>query len=86
MRAAFLVPGIVLCLAGAGLILYQLSESCENGATESVTHLYPWCTEVLDRINFTFVGVLGLFIGVVILVLGGPLHWILEPSKGEPEP
>jgi hypothetical protein len=38
----------------------------------------------LDHVNLTFIGVVALFAGVVILALGGPLHWLLEPSS-EPE-
>lgn len=83
MKAGFLVSGIVACLFGAGVVLYQLSESCEDSAAEIANHLYPWCSDVLDHINLTFVGVLALFAGLVILALGGPLHWLLEPSVEE---
>ena len=48
-------------------------------------HAYPWCSDVLDHINFTFVGVLSLFAGIIVLALGGSLHWLLEPSKAEEE-
>ena len=84
MKTAFLVSGIVICLVGAGVVLYQLSESCEAGAIAGANHMYPWCTDVLDHVNLTFVGVLALFVGIVVLALGGPLHWILEPSREEP--
>lgn len=80
---SFLVAGVFLCLIGAGVILYQLSESCEENPLAN--HTYPWCSDVLDHINFTFVGVLALFAGIVTLALGGSLHWILEPDKGEAE-
>lgn len=83
MRTGFLVSGIVFCLAGAGVVLYQLSESCEDSALASVNHVYPWCSDVLDHLNLTFVGVLALFVGLAVLALGGPLHWILEPSEEE---
>jgi hypothetical protein len=86
MRTAFLVTGAVLCLMGAGVVLYQLSESCEDSALANANWMYPWCSDMLDHINLTFVGVLALFAGVVVLALGGSLHWILEPSKGEPDP
>ena len=81
MRASFLVSGLVLCLAGAGVVFYQLSESCEDSALANANWMYPWCSDVLDHLNLTFVGVLALFAGAVILALGGPLHWILERSK-----
>ena len=81
MRATFLVTGAVLCLAGAGVVLYQLSESCEDSALATAAWIYPWCSDVLDHVNFTFVGVLALFAGAVVLALGGPLHWILEPAR-----
>ncbi len=38
----------------------------------------------MDHVNLTFVGVLSLFAGVVVLALGGTLHWMLESSKAEP--
>ena len=83
MRTAFLAGGLVLCLAGAGVVLYQLSESCEDSALANANWIYPWCSDVLDHVNFTFVGVVALFAGLVILALGGPLHWVLERSKDE---
>jgi uncharacterized membrane protein YidH (DUF202 family) len=83
LRSAFLVLGIALCLLGGGVILYQLSESCEDSAFAGASQFYPWCSDVLDHVNFTFVGVLVLFVGVVVLALGGSLHWMVEPSKGE---
>lgn len=81
MRSSFLAAGLVLCLAGLGVVLYQLSESCEDSALAKAYWIYPWCSDVLDHINLTFVGVVALFVGVVVLALGGPLHWILEPSR-----
>ena len=81
MKGTYLVAGAFLCLIGAGVVLYQFSESCEDSPVAN--HMYPWCSDVLDHINFTFVGVLALFAGIVALALGGPLHWILEPNKGE---
>ncbi len=81
MRKGFLISGVVLILAGAGIVLYQLSESCEDSALASANHMYPWCSDILDHINFTFVGILVLFVGIVVLALGGSLHWMLEPSK-----
>jgi hypothetical protein len=80
MRAAFVVAGIFLCLIGAGVVFYQLSESCEDSALAGAYHGYPWCTDVLDHINLTFAGVAALLVGVVVLALGGPLHWVLERS------
>ncbi len=85
MRTAFLIAGIVLLLVGSGVLFYQLSESCEEGTLPSVTRTFPWCTDVLDHINLTFVGVVVLFAGVVVLALGGSLHWLLEPSKDATE-
>jgi len=73
--------GIVLSLIGVGVVLYQLSESCEDSALEGAYQGYPWCTDILDHINLTFVGVIALLAGIIVLALGGPLHWILEPSK-----
>ena len=81
MRTGFLISGIVLCLVGAGVVLYQLSESCEASSLANANRMYPWCSDVLDHVNLTFVGVLALFAGIVVLALGGSLHWILEPSK-----
>ena len=85
MRTVFLVAGVVLLLLGAGVVLYQLSESCEDSALASANWAYPWCSDVLDHVNLTFVGVVLLFAGAVTLALGGSLHWMLEPSKEEPE-
>lgn len=84
MRAGYVLSGILLCLVGVGIVLYQLSESCEDNALAGVYKGYPWCADILDHINLTFVGVVALFAGIVILGLSGPLHWILEPSS-EPE-
>jgi len=86
MRTAFLVAGAVLLLMGAGIVLYELSESCEDSALANANWMYPWCSDMLDHINLTFVGVLALFAGLVVLALGGTLHWILEPSKEEGPP
>lgn len=83
MRTVFLVTGIVLVLLGAGVIVYQLSESCEDSSLASSNHLYPWCSDVLDHINLTFAGVVALFAGAVVLGLGGALHWLIEPSRAE---
>jgi hypothetical protein len=83
MRAAFLIVGSVFLLLGAGVILYQLSESCEDSALANANWAYPWCSDMLDHINLSFLGVLALFAGIVVLALGGTLHWILEPSKEE---
>ena len=83
MRTWFLVVGTVLLLFGAGVIVYQLSESCEDSVLAKANWMYPWCSDMLDHINWTFVGVLVLFAGAVVLALGGTLHWLLEPSKGE---
>lgn len=83
MRTAFLVAGLVLLIMGAGVIVYQLSESCEDSALANASWAYPWCSDMLDHINLTFVGVIALFAGMVVLALGGTLHWILEPNKEE---
>ena len=82
MRRGYLLAGILLCLIGVGVVLYQVSESCEDNTLANAYRGYPWCTDVLDQINLTFVGVVVLMAGVVIVALGGPLHWILEPSPG----
>ena len=82
MRRGYLLAGILLCLVGVGVVLYQVSESCEDSTLANAYRGYPWCTDVLDQINLTFVGVVVLMAGVVIVALGGPLHWILEPSPG----
>src|SRR5271157_799262 len=80
MRTVYLVSGILVCLIGVGVVLYQVTESCEDSTLANAYRGYPWCTDVLDQINLTFVGVVALMIGVIILALGGPLHWLLEPS------
>ncbi len=85
MRPAFLAVGLVLCLIGVGGVVYQLSESCEDSTLPSANHTLPWCSDVLDHINWTFVGVLALFAGVVVLALGSRWHWVLERSRGEEE-
>ncbi len=72
-------------MIGGGVVFYQLSESCEDSPLASAAHPYPWCSDVLDHINLTFIGVLALFAGVVVLALGGALHWLLEPTKAEGE-
>ena len=71
----------MLCLIGVGIVYYQVSESCEDNTLAGAYKGYPWCTDVLDHINLTFAGVAALLVGIVILALGGPLHWILEPSS-----
>ncbi len=85
MRPAFLALGVVLCTLGVEVIFYQLSESCESNSVASSNLLYPWCTDVLDHINFTFVGIVALFAGVVVLALGSSLHWLVEPPEPEVE-
>ena len=82
MRRGYILAGILLCLIGVGVVLYQVSESCEDSTLANAYRGYPWCTDVLDQINLTFVGVVVLMAGVVIVALGGPLHWILDPSTG----
>jgi hypothetical protein len=62
-------------------VLYQVSESCEDSALANAYRGYPWCTDILDHINLTFVGVIALLVGIVVVGLGGPLHWIIEPSE-----
>ncbi len=81
MRATYLIAGVFLILIGAGVVFNQLSESCEASPLTNSTHAYPWCSDVLDHINLTFVGVIALFAGILLLALGGSLHWVLEPSK-----
>ena len=71
----------MLCLIGIGVVYYQVSESCEDNTLAGAYKGYPWCTDVLDHINLTFAGVAALLAGVVFLILGGPLHWILERSS-----
>ena len=80
MRAAYIVAGVMMCLIGGGVVLYQVSESCEDNTLAGAYKGYPWCTDVLDHINLTFVGVVALLAGIILLALGGPLHWVLEPS------
>jgi len=70
-----------MCLIGVGIVYYQVSESCEDNTLAGAYKGYPWCTDVLDHINLTFAGVVALLVGIVVLALGGPLHWILEPSS-----
>jgi hypothetical protein len=81
LRGGYLVAGIILCLIGVGVVYYQVSESCEDNTLAGAYKGYPWCTDVLDHINLTFAGVVALLTGVAVLALGGPLHWILEPSS-----
>ena len=71
----------MMCLIGLGIVYYQVSESCEDNTLASAYKGYPWCTDILDHINLTFAGVVALLAGIVVLALGGPLHWILEPSS-----
>jgi hypothetical protein len=66
---------------GVGVVLYQASESCEDSALANAYRGYPWCSDILDHINLTFVGVIALLAGVVVIGLGGPLHWILEKDE-----
>jgi uncharacterized membrane protein YiaA len=81
LRTGYLLSGILLCLVGVGVVLYQVSESCEDSALSNAYRGYPWCTDILDHINLTFIGVIALLAGIVVLGLGGPLHWILEPGE-----
>lgn len=81
MRTGYLLAGILLCLIGVGVVLYQVSESCEDNTLANAYKGYPWCTDILDHVNLTFVGVVALFAGILILALGGPLHWLLESSS-----
>jgi len=71
-----------MCLIGVGIVYYQVSESCEDSTLAGTYRGYPWCTDILDHINLTFVGVAALLAGIIVLALGGPLHWVLEPSSG----
>ena len=80
MRSGFVVGGVILLLIGAGVVYYQISESCEDSTIANAYTGYPWCTDILDHINLTFVGVVALLVGAVVLALGGPLHWLLEPA------
>ncbi len=84
MRTRFLLSGVLLCFAGAAVVLYQLSESCEDNVLAGAYQGYPWCTDILSHINLTFVGVLAVIVGVVVLALGGPLRWIGSGSEGAP--
>jgi hypothetical protein len=81
LRAGYVFSGILLFLVGVGVVLYQVSESCEDNTLASAYKGYPWCVDILDHVNLTFIGLVALFAGVVILALGGPLHWVLEPSS-----
>jgi len=81
IRKEFLVSGILLCLIGVGIVFYQINESCEDSTLANTYRGYPWCTDILDHINLTFAGVVVLLAGIVVFLLGGPLHWILEPSS-----
>lgn len=84
MRSGYVVGGIMLCLIGVGVVYYQVSEGCEDNTLAGAYKGYPWCTDVLDHINLTFTGVVALLAGVVVLALGGPLHWLLErPPRAE---
>jgi len=78
MRTSYVLFGILLILIGVGVVFYQVSESCEDSAIAYAYQGYPWCTDILDHINFTFVGVIALFLGIIVIGLGGPLHWVLE--------
>ncbi len=85
MRTWFMAAGLALCLIGGAIIFYQVSESCEDAGLSSVYSGYPWCVDILDHINLTFVGVMAVVGGVLVLALGSSLHWFLEPvSPGEP--
>jgi len=84
LRSSYVITGIFLCLIGVGVVFYQVSESCEDSTLAGAYKGYPWCTDVLDHVNLTFVGVLALLAGVTVILFGGPLHWIFEPSL-EPE-
>lgn len=81
MRREFVLSGVLLCLVGVGIVFYQVNESCEDSALANAYNGYPWCTDVLDHINLTFVGAGALFAGAIVILLGGPLHWMLEPSS-----
>ena len=78
MRRAFLLAGVVLVLLGAVAILHQVSEACEDNELGAAYAGYPWCSDILDQMNWTFVGVMAAFAGVLVVALGGPLHWVLE--------
>jgi hypothetical protein len=80
MRTRFILAGLLFCFVGGGIVFYQISESCEDSALANVYAGYPWCSNILEHINLTFLGVLALIVGIIILVLGSSLHWILEPS------
>ena len=84
MRSGFVVAGAMLALIGIGVVYYQVSETCEDSTVAGAYKGYPWCTDVLDHINLTFVGVVALLGAALMLALGGPLHWLLEPSKPDP--
>jgi hypothetical protein len=70
----------MLCLIGVGIVFYQINESCEDSTLAGAYQGYPWCTDILDHVNLTFLGVVALLAGAVVMALGGPLHWLLEPS------
>lgn len=84
LRTRFLLTGVVLFLVGGGIILYHISESCEDAALANTFSGYPWCSDVLTHINLTFVGVIALVAGIIVLALGASFHWVLEPSKTVP--
>jgi uncharacterized membrane protein len=84
LKTAFLVVGIVLCLLGGAVVFFQLSESCEDSPLAGAYRSFPWCSDALDHINFTFLGLLALFAGIIVLALGSRLHWLLEPGDDQP--
>jgi hypothetical protein len=84
LKTDYLLSGILLCLIGAGVVFYQVSESCEDSTLANAYQGYPWCSDILDHINLTFLGVIALFVGILVLALGGPLHWVLEPGEKPP--
>jgi hypothetical protein len=84
LRITYLVVGAVLCLVGVATVFYQFSESCEDSTLAGAYQGYPWCSDVLDHINLTFAGVIAVLAGVIVFVLGGPLHWVVEAGKSEP--
>jgi hypothetical protein len=81
MRTRFLLSGLLFCLVGAGIILYQVSESCENSELASTYSGYPWCSDVMEHINLTFVGVMAVIVGIIILALGVSPLWNRKPSE-----
>ena len=76
----------MLCLIGVGIVYYQVSESCEDNTLAGTYKGYPWCTDILDHINLTFAGIAMLLVGIVVLALGGPLHWLFKPSSEPDDP